>query len=309
MQILREFLNAFWLRPEVALIKVHEYLALQEFDFAEPSLDLGCGDGIFSFIAAGGRFGEDFDMYQNVTGTEKFFQGVDVFDHFDKDHYKVNILKYPERKITYGLDHKANLLERAKGLKLYEETIVADANDAIPLPDGSLNTVFCNIIYILEGLDALLLEIRRVLDDHGRVILQLPERQAEQSMVHHLFAKHGWEWARLIDRNKYATTFPSYHKHERAYWDEKIAAAGFRIAKQVDLRPDLVHSMWDIGLRPLFPALMEMYRRLGDGDRREVKRVWVETLYEVLVHFCDSKWMYQGLGRKPSYRMIALEKI
>ena len=308
MDILREFLNAFWLRPEVALIKTHEYLALQNFPFQEPSLDLGCGDGIFSFICAGGRFGPDFDMYQNVARTEEFFQGVDVFDHFDESHFGMDIRTFPERKITYGLDHKATLLEKAKRLELYEETIVADANEAIPRPDESLQTVFCNIIYILEGLDELLLEIGRVLRPDGRVILQLPERAAEQSMVYHLHQKHGWEWARLIDRNKYATTFPGYHRHERQYWDQKIDRAGFRISHQVDLRPDFVHSMWDIGLRPLFPALMEMYRRLASEDRRQVKQVWVDTLHEVLVHFCDTEWMYQEMGSKPSYRMLSLAK-
>lgn len=309
MEILREFLNAFWLRPEVALLKTHEYLALQRFPFTEPSLDVGCGDGIFSFIAAGGRFGADFDMYQNVAFTERFFQGVDVFDHFDREQFRIDIRKYPDRKITYGLDHKATLLEKAKGLNLYEETIVADANSAIPLPDQSIATVFCNIIYILENLDQLLGEMRRVLRDGGRVILQLPEKRAEEVMIHHLFAKHGWEWARLIDRNKYATTFPAYHKHERAYWDEKIQRAGFAVVEQVDLRPDLVHTIWDIGLRPLFPALMEMYRRLDQENRREVKRVWVDTLCEVLAQFCDPEWMYRGMGCKPTYRIVALEKV
>ena len=308
MEILREFLNAFWLRPEVALIKTHEYIALQEFPFVEPSLDLGCGDGIFSFICAGGRFGPDFDMYQNVAFTEQFFQGVDVFDHFDAERFETDIRKYPDRKTTYGLDHKATLLEKASRLKLYEETIVADANKAIPLPDKSLGTVFCNIIYILENLDGLLLEIHRVLRDDGKVILQLPERRAEEVMVNHLFEKHGWEWARLIDRNKYATTFPAYHQHERAYWDARIDEAGFRLARQVDLRPDLVHVIWDIGLRPLFPALMEMYRRLATDDRREVKKVWVDTLYEVLIHFCDPEWMYRDMGCQPSYRLVSLEK-
>ena len=306
MDILREFLNAFWLRPEVALIKTHEYLALQEFEFTEPSLDLGCGDGIFSFISAGGRFGSDFDMYQNVALTEQFFQGADVFDHFDPNQFKVDINKYPEKKITYGLDHKASLLEKAKGLKLYEETIVADGNKAIPLPDQSLNTIFCNIIYVLDT-DVLFPEFHRILRRGGKVILQLPESSSEQSMVYHLYKEHGWEWARLIDRNKYATTFTGEHEYNRDYWDKKIERANFRIAKQVDLRPDLVHKMWDIGLRPLFPALMEMYKRLAGEDRREVKKVWVDTLYEVLLHFCEPEWMYEGMGSKPAYRMVALQ--
>ncbi len=309
MEILREFLNAFWLRPEVALIKTHEYMALEQMPFVEPGIDIGCGDGIFSFIAAGGRFGVDFDMYQNVTGTDQFFKGVDVFDHFDEERFAMDIARAPTRTIAHGLDHKASLIAKASRLGLYENTIVSDANKSIPLADGSVSTAFCNILYILEHLDGLLSETRRILKDDGHFIVQLPERRAEEVMVNHLYEKHGWEWARLIDRNKYATTYPRYHEHERAYWDELLAKAGFRVAVEVELRPDIVHIMWDIGLRPLFPALMEMYRRLGDVDRREVKKVWVDTLYEVLVHFCDPEWMYGSMGCKPTYRMAALEKI
>jgi hypothetical protein len=40
MDILREFLNAFWLRPEVALIKTHEYMALQKMPFVETNIDI-----------------------------------------------------------------------------------------------------------------------------------------------------------------------------------------------------------------------------------------------------------------------------
>ena len=149
MDILREFLNAFWLRPEVALIKTHEYMALQRLPFTEPSIDIGCGDGIFSFIAAGGRFGPDFDMYQNITGTEQFFNGVDVFDHYDEKQFGIDIVQPPQRKITHGLDHKASLIAKASHLGLYENTIVSDANESIPLEDKSVTTAFCNILYIL----------------------------------------------------------------------------------------------------------------------------------------------------------------
>ena len=309
MQILREFLNAFWLRPEVALIKTHEYLALKQLHVNEPSLDIGCGDGIFSFISSGGRFGLGFDMYQNVKGTDQFFKGVDVFDHFDENDFTIDIVQKPNEQITYGLDHKATLLAKASKLGLYKNTIHSDANESIPLKSNSINTVFCNILYILEEVDGLLNETHRILSDSGRFILQLPERRAEEAMVHHFYKNYGWEWAKLIDREKYAITYPPYHKHEREYWDELLSRAGFGIVEEVKLRPDLVHIMWDIGLRPLFPALMEMYRRLGDTDRLEVKRVWVDTLYEVLVHFCKPDWMYENMNCAPTFRMVSLEKI
>ena len=184
-------------------------MALQKMPFVEPSVDIGCGDGIFSFISAGGRFGVDFDMYQNVTGTDQFFKGVDVFDHFDENHFSMDIVQAPTRKIAYGLDHKDTLIAKANRLGLYENTIVSDANKSIPLPDGSVSMAFCNILYIIEHLDGLLSETYRILRADGRFIVQLPERRAEEVMVNHLYEKHGWEWARLIDRNKYADVYDS----------------------------------------------------------------------------------------------------
>ena len=241
MQILREFLNAFWLRPEVALIKTHEYLALKQLHVNEPSLDIGCGDGIFSFISSGGRFGLGFDMYQNVKGTDQFFKGVDVFDHFDENDFTIDIVQKPNEQITYGLDHKATLLAKASKLGLYKNTIHSDANESIPLKSNSISTVFCNILYILEEVDGLLNETHRILSDSGRFILQLPERRAEEAMVHHFYKNYGWEWAKLIDREKYAITYPSYHKHEREYWDELLSRAGFGIVEEVNGNLQAIH--------------------------------------------------------------------
>lgn len=53
-EILKNFLNAYWLRPETALWRTLDVEAMRTFKVTSPSLDLGCGDGTFSFIRAGG---------------------------------------------------------------------------------------------------------------------------------------------------------------------------------------------------------------------------------------------------------------
>ena len=78
----RAFLNIHWLRPEAAFMKTYDYAQLRSLEMPAPSLDMTCGDGISSFIWAGGRFGADFDMYQSVAA-DGFFDNADVFDHYD----------------------------------------------------------------------------------------------------------------------------------------------------------------------------------------------------------------------------------
>lgn len=65
-RFLREYLNVYWLRPEVALWRTADALALSGFQFDGPSLDLGCGDGVNSYIAVGGDFPLEFDDFLSV---------------------------------------------------------------------------------------------------------------------------------------------------------------------------------------------------------------------------------------------------
>ena len=60
---LEELLSVFWLRPETALWRSIDIETMKDFEFFAPSLDLGCGDSIFSFIRAGGRFDITFDAF------------------------------------------------------------------------------------------------------------------------------------------------------------------------------------------------------------------------------------------------------
>lgn len=53
MDILKNFLNAYWLRPETAMWRALDAISMNDFEFLSPSLDLGCGDGVFSFLRGG----------------------------------------------------------------------------------------------------------------------------------------------------------------------------------------------------------------------------------------------------------------
>src|ERR1051326_7662049 len=77
---LDELLSVFWLRTATAIWRELDIRAMQAFEFQSPSLDLGCGDGIFSFIRAGGRFAETFDAFGAMGSLDRFFESVHSFD-------------------------------------------------------------------------------------------------------------------------------------------------------------------------------------------------------------------------------------
>ena len=61
---LRAFLGLYWLRPETAVWRTLDCLALAEVAFKAPILDLGCGDGLFSFARAGGTVRPEYDVFR-----------------------------------------------------------------------------------------------------------------------------------------------------------------------------------------------------------------------------------------------------
>ena len=54
--LLRRFVQAYWLRPENALWMTLRSTTLSAHALERPSLDVSCGDGVFSFLHAGGAF-------------------------------------------------------------------------------------------------------------------------------------------------------------------------------------------------------------------------------------------------------------
>lgn len=98
----RQFLNHFWLRPENALLLALRAESFKKtfnfFDDAEASIDVSCGDGVFSFIANGGQISADSDMFRSLRFGKR--EGdFDAFDCFD-DTYKMNVIKEADRSLN-----------------------------------------------------------------------------------------------------------------------------------------------------------------------------------------------------------------
>ena len=54
-KILKNLLSVYWLRPETAIWRTLDAIQLQKIKFIRPIVDIGCGDGIFTFSTFGGK--------------------------------------------------------------------------------------------------------------------------------------------------------------------------------------------------------------------------------------------------------------
>lgn len=301
MDYLKEHLNVWWLRPESALWDAIASQKAAKIPVKGPSLDLGCGNGLYSFIAAGGAFDADYDWFVHAK-SEGFRAGKDIYDVEANADLARHIVTKPRYRFTHAFDHKPNLLSQAAKLGFYGTLRSGDANGRLPYEDGELKTIYCNMLYWLEDPASRLRELARLLDRGGRAILCLQHPRFKAICESYQWKARRSEFLRLLNRGRAET-------HCWTADDAELKAltrrAGLKLVHHDTYLSESTLKFWDTGTRPLSPALIEMARRLKPADRREVKRLWIESSLPLLREMLE----LERRDRRPGgYHLAVLEK-
>ena len=273
--LLRSFLEANWLKPFDAVWDASVASTLTSVRMEEPSLDLGCGDGLFMLIALGGRVRMAYDRY---TDTHLRLRG-DLSSAPASMTSVVSAL--PQRRITVGLDWKAGLVDKARRMQTYRHLLVGDGQ-ALPFKDRAFASVFCNILYWLPDWQAGLREMRRVLRADGRLVLVVPNRHVGDCLRSYHKARRyrqgRWRLAAnffaWIDHGRFSTL--TRLTGDREEWRHRLRQAGFELGAHYPVLDSGAVVRWDFSTRPLLHGLVLMGRGLrAVGLKPAVKHVVV----------------------------------
>ena len=276
MDFLREQLNVWWLRPESALWDSIASHAVARCAMPEPSLDFGCGNGIYSFVTAGGRFDADYDWFVNANPeTDR-----DMFDAVATDDLARWIVEPPARQFTHATDRKGNLLRQALGTGLYRcGGFLSDGNRGVPVLDESYASIFSNMLYWLESRERALREIHRMLRRGGTAVLWLIDESFRTTCESYQWKTLGSAFLRELNGGR----------AEHIKWtvsNEAIQALsqqlGFDIVSNDRFLSPWMLKFWDVGLRPLARPLIKMVGLLTPADRRALKAEWIDTCERLL---------------------------
>ena len=282
--------------------------AMSNFEFISPSLDLGCGDGIFSFVRAVGQFDLSFDAFHTMSNLDKYFDNVDVFDTFDASVSPI-ITRSPNYMIDYGFDHKENLLNKADKLGLYREMMLGNANNTLPFQDNSFMSIFSNIVYWLDEPNSVFQEIARILKKGGKACFMLPNKTFPNfSFYNQLYVKQGkpeWQFLEKLDRGRFADNIRQARSVED--WVELFDGVGLNVISHNTHLSKVAIQIWDIGLRPLFPVLKKMVNNLSEEDLLDVKKEWINIIrqfVEPIINMDDKL----DIEIEPAFHCFILEK-
>jgi len=259
-------------------------LTLSRCDFELPSADVSCGDGVFSFLHAGGELDPAFDVFGAVANLDRVKdQHADMFDAEDAG-YAPTILGEPAWHIDVGADVKKSMLQKADALNFYRRLVEHDNNIPLPFDDDTFTTVYCNSAYWVRNIDSFLAELGRITRPDGRVILQVKlAAMADYTLERHR-NKLGHRFLDIIGRGR-LQTWPTVAT--RSQWEPRFKQAGLAIAEATPFVTRTHAHIWDIGLRPIAPLLIRMACNLTAKARREIKEEWVDLFLELLDPICD----------------------
>jgi len=304
---LDQLLAIYWLRPETALWRTFDCLLMEKYaSICGEAIDLGCGDGILSFVMAGGRI-RNYDVFMDVGELAGYNGGSDIHNHctgigIDADPSGVRY------SYEWGVDAKAGLIRKAAKLAaFYRRNAVLDLNEALPCGDARFDCAFSNVLYWLDDPHRTLSCWHRGLKAGGKLFLFVPNSTFKDKAPLYFRAPHTGKGAyfNYFDRGYGALI---HHCYDNATWSDLFEKNGFETVGHHLYLTDPVISVWNVGTRPIAPPLIGMARMLGPRQREEAKAEWVRYFSGFFRPMIEGEFERRVDEKDAAFHFFVLEK-
>jgi SAM-dependent methyltransferase len=291
-EFFKRLLSHNWLRPELALVHAHQLHAVASLlprKIVQPSLEYGCTDGVCTFVMLGGEADFAYDDYLDISDCPADSLADDYFEKASEIGNHV-VVRPATDHFTYGVSWRGSHLARAARLRLYQGLMERDLGHPLPFESSSTNTIWAPNLFQVPTQQLLptLQEFQRVLTPDGTIVTILPDLAQSDRDIWRRFPSLPQEVRDRMDRG--ISRNLTMNARSDADWRQTFACAGLRVTGHSSFLPKIVSEIYQIGLRPMFPALLEAYSLLRSADLEEfirIKRRWIDTEYDFLLPMCD----------------------
>jgi len=272
--------SLYFLKPHDAVNDTLTASLLHRLDWSGSLVEIGSGDGVFSYVMHGGSFPLRFDRYL-LTDLSK----QDIYDshHADVLHAAVTLSR-PD--ITLAIDAKESHVEKIREIGFAKHSQVA-AYEALPLPSASVPKIFYYTPHGLNDHEAAIRDAARVLVPGGAMLILLYDAKFTPSFICHRLAQAlpnplGTYFFRM-DNGRYDEITRLAKSPEE--WERFFQRHGFEIEAQHSGLSGFAWKAYDIQTRPLLKPLIRLFGALPGPIRTAAKFLWMIACYPYLVLF------------------------
>lgn len=284
--LIRRYFQLYWLKPFDAVNDAANAWALLQFEWDAPILEVGGGDGVFSFVMHGGEFALTNDRYSQADPTRP----SDIYDVYYKDR-PLTTKRRPYLHYRVGVDLKLSHLYKSSETGLYI-SLVSSRPEALPLRAGLFKTVFLYTFHGLTDYRRSLEEIRRVVRPDGSLLIITFNRTVSGYFVcyplYRYFESRGWKepssYFKRLDAGRYDEI--SGFGHTLDEWEKLFGETGFRLTDVYNQVAPLAWKVYDFQTRPFLKLLIRWNWLLEQLHLKTViKAAWIYALLPFLLIF------------------------
>jgi len=275
-----QYHNLYFLKPHDAVNDTLTASLLHRLDWSGPVVEIGSGDGVFSYVMHGGAFPLWFDRYL-LTDLGK----QDIYDS-----HKGNVLRpavaIRDPDICLALDAKASHVNKIREIGFAKHCAVA-AYETLPIATATVPKIFYYTPHGLRDHEAAICEAARVLVRHGTMLILVYDDRFKPSFICHRLAqlcagKIGRYFSRLDNGRFDEITNLSKSPAE---WEMFFLQHGFEIEAIHSGLSSFAWKVYDIQTRPVLKPLIRFFGWLPSQTRTLLKLLWMLVCYPYLVIF------------------------
>ena len=272
------YLAVYFLKPMDAVNDTVTALLVRRMGLEEDFIELGSGDGLYTFILGGGRLPLSFDRYQTVD--------LSLEDIYDNTEYRrpTRAAKVRTAKVRpqIQVDAKSSHCLRINDLDPASAPILA-ALEHLPIDSGCAKRIFFYTPHGVTDHWRSLQEAVRILHPEGRLILLRFDSATLKEFTCHNLAKATrgalgaylgrLAGARLEEIAPMAATLDEWHAH--------FSALGLYVEREDSGLALGAWNIYDVQTRPLLKPLIRFFNALPPQLRLGAKLAWMLLFYPV----------------------------
>lgn len=253
----------YWLKPFDAVNDTANAMALLRFDWSrKPVLEIGGGDGVFSFIMHGGRFRFLDDRYAQADVNKS----GDIYDVY-KIEERLTISAVPSLGYDVGVDLKLSHLQKSKETRMYRH-LISSLPETLPLKKNIFGTVFLYTFHGLTDYEKSLREIRRVMRTDGNLLMIAVNSAVKENFacfnMHDYFQKIGFKelshYFLALDGGRHAEIGGIFSK-SLSEWKDLLRRSDFQIEEAYTQVSPFLWRIYDTQTRPFLKFLIRLNHR------------------------------------------------
>ena len=265
-------------------------------------LELGSGDGMFSFIMSGGKFPLNFDRYKDVSLNKK-----DIFDV----HTKKIKIKFNNKKLIrpfLSIDAKEKHVEKIKQIG-FSKNAFHSKLETIQLKKKKFSLIFFYTAHGLVDLKKSVWQARKLLKRNGKILILVFDDYVKKNFICYDISKKKLfsNFFKKMDNGRYKEI--SNYSMTLKDWTIFFKKNRLKITKRSSGLSGLAWKMYDIQTRPILHLLIRFFNFLPSFLRNMFKLIWMIFFYPILLLFflfCSNIYFN---NKKNCYHVFELKKI